>query len=50
MNVPITIPISVKQYASLVERGEFAAVSGQVELINGRIVRKNPQGPRLPIR
>jgi Uma2 family endonuclease len=46
MNMPITIPISVKQYASLVERGDFATVSGQVELINGRIVGMNPQGPR----
>jgi len=46
MNWPITMPLSVDQYESLVGRGDFESVDGQVELINGRILRMNPQGPR----
>lgn len=46
MNWPTTIPLTVKQYESLVERGDFDAFSGQIELIRGRIVHMNPQGPQ----
>jgi Uma2 family endonuclease len=46
MNWPTTIPLTVKQYETLVERGDFDAFSGQVELIRGRIVHMNPQGPQ----
>ena len=41
---PVTIPISIEQYASLVDRGDFDRIIGQVELINGRIVHMNPAG------
>ena len=46
MNWPTTIPLTVKQYESLVERGDFDVFTGQVELIRGRIVHMNPQGPQ----
>lgn len=46
MNWPTTIPLTVKQYETLVERGDFNAFTGQVELIRGRIVHMNPQGPK----
>ena len=46
MNWPTTIPLTVKQYETLVERGDFDAFAGQVELIRGRIVHMNPQGPQ----
>jgi len=45
MNWPTTIPLTVNQYETLVERGDFDAFTGQVELIRGRIVHMNPQGP-----
>lgn len=43
--LPVTLPLSVSQYRLLVERGDFDQLPGQVELINGRIVQMNPQGP-----
>jgi len=48
--MPETLPITVAQYRLLVEQGEFEHRSidgqrGQIELINGRIVRMLPQGP-----
>jgi Uma2 family endonuclease len=43
---PATIPISTEQYRAMVERGDFEKVVGQVELIHGRIVHMNPQGPQ----
>ena len=46
MNWPTTIPLTVKQYEALVERGDFDAFTGQIELIRGRIVHMNPQGPQ----
>lgn len=46
MNWPTTIPLTVKQYESLVERGDFDGFTGQIELIRGRIVHMNPQGPQ----
>ena len=46
MNWPTTIPLTVKQYESLVERGDFDAFTGQIELIRGRMVHMNPQGPQ----
>jgi Uma2 family endonuclease len=46
MNWPTTIPLTVKQYETLVERGDFDAFVGQIELIRGRIVHMNPQGPQ----
>ena len=46
MNWPTTIPLTVKQYETLVERGDFNAFTGQAELIQGRIVHMNPQGPQ----
>lgn len=43
--MPVTLPISIRQYADLVDHGHFEEHCGQIELINGRIVRTNPQGP-----
>ncbi len=42
---PVTLPITVPQYRLLVEQGEFDESPGQIELIYGRIVSMNPQGP-----
>ena len=42
---PVTLPITTEQYETLVNAGAFAETSGQIELIHGRIVRMNPQGP-----
>lgn len=44
--LPVTLPVSVEQYAKLVERGYFDGHVGDIELINGRILRINPQGPQ----
>lgn len=44
--LPVTLPVSVEQYAELVERGYFDGHVGDIELINGRIVQMNPQGPQ----
>ena len=43
---PSTLPITLDQYESLVERGDFERFLVQVELIHGRIVHLNPQGPK----
>ena len=48
---PTPLPITVDQYECLVREGCFeqpsgAPSSGQIELINGRIVHMNPQGPQ----
>ncbi len=48
--MPETLPLTVVQYRLLVEQGEFDhrhtdGQRGQIELINGRIVRMLPQGP-----
>ncbi|TWT88034.1 Uma2 family endonuclease [Neorhodopirellula pilleata] len=43
--MPVTLPISIQQYADLVDHGHFEGRVGQIELINGRIIRTNPQGP-----
>ncbi|TWT89268.1 Uma2 family endonuclease [Neorhodopirellula pilleata] len=45
-SLPVTLPLTVKQFADLVDRGHFEKQPGQIELINGRIVRMNPQGPQ----
>ena len=42
---PVTVPITTEQYETLVNAGAFAETDGQIELIHGRIVRMNPQGP-----
>ena len=42
---PVTLPLSVEDYMTLVQAGAFERASGQIELINGRIVQMNPQGP-----
>ncbi len=42
---PTTLAISVQQYRVLVEQGTFDGLTGQIELIYGRITRMNPQGP-----
>ena len=44
--MPRTLPITVEQYRMLVEHGEFTERRGQVELIYGKIVEMNPQGPQ----
>lgn len=44
--LPATLPVTIAQYADLVERGHFEGQAGQIELINGRIVQMNPQGPQ----
>ena len=43
---PTTLPITVPQYRLLAESGTFDRHVGQVELIYGRIVWINPQGPQ----
>jgi Uma2 family endonuclease len=43
--IPATLPLTTAQYEKLVELGTFEGSTGQIELINGRIVRMNPQGP-----
>lgn len=40
-----TLPITLDQYRLLVDHDTFAGHRGQVELIYGRIVKMNPQGP-----
>ena len=42
---PVTLPLSVEHYMTLVQAGAFAGASGQIELINGRVVQTNPRGP-----
>lgn len=42
---PVTVPITTEQYETLVNAGAFEGAQGQIELIHGRIVRMNPQGP-----
>ena len=43
--LPETLPITNEQYRLLVDEGTFVGQAGQIELIYGRIVRMNPQGP-----
>lgn len=43
--IPDELPITVEQFATLVESGTFAKSSGQIELIRGKIIKMNPQGP-----
>ncbi len=45
VSLPETLPLTTEQYEKLVELGTFEGSTGQIELINGRIVRMNPQGP-----
>jgi len=45
LSVPVTLPLSFDSYMTLVLAGEFDQMVGQIELINGRIVQMNPQGP-----
>lgn len=45
---PETFPITNSQYRLLVDQGTFDRSVGQIELINGRLVRRNPQGPLHP--
>lgn len=40
------LPITVAQYSEWVGGARFDGQSGQIELINGGIVRLNPQGLR----
>jgi len=42
---PVTLPLTTEQYETLVNAGAFEDTNGQIELIHGRIVRLNPQGP-----
>ncbi len=42
---PEVLPITTEQYETLVDAGAFEGMTGQIELIHGRIVRMNPQGP-----
>ncbi len=42
---PVTLPITTEQYETLVNAGAFDGSTGQIELIHGRIVQMNPQGP-----
>ena len=42
---PTTLPITTEQYETLVDAGAFDGTQGQIELIHGRIVHMNPQGP-----
>ncbi len=42
---PITLPLTVDQFQTLVKSGAFDDRTGQIELIRGRIVQMNPQGP-----
>lgn len=42
---PVTLPITTEQYETLVNAGAFEESNGQIELIHGRIVRIDPQGP-----
>ncbi len=44
--VPAVVPLSYDGYMKLVEAGEFDGMTGQIELIEGQIVRMNPQGPQ----
>ena len=44
--VPATLPLSLDNYQTLVQAGAFADTIGRVELINGRLVHMNPQGPQ----
>ncbi len=43
--MPETLPITTEQYQILIDQGAFVASTGQIELIHGKIVRMNPQGP-----
>lgn len=43
--LPRTLPITVNQFRILVEQNAFLECGGQVELIYGRLVELNPQGP-----
>ena len=43
--LPETLPLTLDQYRLLVNSGQFDRATGQIELINGKIVRTNPQGP-----
>lgn len=43
--MPQTLPITTEQYQCLVDQGTFRGQKGQIELIYGKIVRMNPQGP-----
>ena len=45
LSEPVTDPITIEQYETLVDAGAFDQTLGQIELINGRIVQKIPQGP-----
>ncbi|MEZ6091591.1 MAG: hypothetical protein R3C05_26970 [Pirellulaceae bacterium] len=41
-----TSVVSAHQYAERVKHGHFDSVTGRIELISGKIIRMNPQGPR----
>ena len=43
---PVVLPLTLDQYQMLVNAGAFERVSGKVQLINGRILQMNPQGPQ----
>ena len=42
---PTTMPLTVRNFQTLVRSGAFENQAGQIDLIHGRIVRMNPQGP-----
>lgn len=42
---PVTLPISIEHFETLVASGAFESNTGQTELIHGRMVHMNPQGP-----
>lgn len=43
---PATVPLTVDHFLALIRAGAFDRTPGQVELIHGRIVQMNPQGPQ----
>ncbi len=45
-SLPTTLPLTIEQCEKLVEMATFEGRTGQIELINGRIVRMDPQGPQ----
>ncbi|QDV40255.1 hypothetical protein Enr13x_00610 [Stieleria neptunia] len=44
-SAPVTLPITIGQYETLVASEAFEDTVGQTELIRGRMVHMNPQGP-----
>jgi Uma2 family endonuclease len=43
---PTTLPLTLENYQTLIRAGAFIDSRGRIELINGRLVQMNPQGPQ----